>query len=370
MKQAERERQPTCARVAPAMRDSEKGPPLSVILPVYNCEKYVRECLESLQSQTLEGIEVIVVNDGSTDSTSSICRSYRERWPGLRLIEKQNGGLGSARNAGLSVATGEYVGFVDSDDWVEATMYGRLYEIAKTHDCDIVLCSAYRNWSEKLPAQFRGGLFDRRQIREEIFPRLLGVLSERSGRSVLRWSNWVRIYRRRLVERCGIRFGEAFRRSQDLPFTFECTIQAERYFHLDGEYLYHNRVNPESLSRSYTKNMWELIRPLLQHLRQVVEGYKEFDFRSQMDIRVFQFAIACAENEVKPSNRASLATRLGRIDALFSDPMVQESMERIDPEDMGLRTRTYFAAFRYRLALPVLATALWRYRHQHARTNE
>ena len=101
---------------------------ISVIIPVYNTERHLRRCLDSVLAQTLREIEVICVDDGSTDSSPVILRHYAEKDRRIHLIRKENGGVVSAREAGLKAAVGEYTGFVDSDDWIEPWMYEKLYQ--------------------------------------------------------------------------------------------------------------------------------------------------------------------------------------------------------------------------------------------------
>ena len=111
---------------------------VSVIVPVYNAEDYIEKCLDSLINQSLKDIEIIVVDDGSTDDTYKVVSKYKEK---IKLIKQKNGGVASARNKGLSVAEGEYIAFVDSDDWVELDMFSKLYNKAFENDYDAVECN-------------------------------------------------------------------------------------------------------------------------------------------------------------------------------------------------------------------------------------
>lgn len=115
---------------------------VSVVVPVYNVEKYLEECLESLIAQTLSDIEIILVDDGSTDSSGGICDQYANRCANVRVIHKVNGGLGSARNAGFDDAIGKYVYFIDSDDYLDINALEVLYEEAEKNDLDILMFSA------------------------------------------------------------------------------------------------------------------------------------------------------------------------------------------------------------------------------------
>ena len=122
-----------------------KEPLISVSVPVYNAEKYLRQCLDSLLNQTLRDIEIVVVNDGSTDGSEAICREYAERDSRVVLICKENGGLAAARQTALEASKGLYFCACDADDWVEPDMYERLYKKAVETDADIVMCDY---WSE------------------------------------------------------------------------------------------------------------------------------------------------------------------------------------------------------------------------------
>ena len=115
-------------------------PKLSVIVPVYNVEKYLSRCLASLINQTLDNIEIIIVNDGSTDKSDEIIREYKKANNNIIYVTKENGGLSSARNFGLIYATGEYIAFLDSDDYVDRNIYKKMYEKAKETNSDYVEC--------------------------------------------------------------------------------------------------------------------------------------------------------------------------------------------------------------------------------------
>lgn len=167
---------------------------VSVIVPVYNVEKYLPKCLESLVSQTLPEIEIIVVNDGSPDRSQEIIDQFCEKYPDkVRGFIKENGGLGDARNYGLHYARGEYIGFVDSDDWVDEKMFQTLYETAKREDDDIVICDFVEindGWTQgKVSYGYRG---DRTAYPIEKYMFLLNSMNPAVA--------WNKIYRRSLFD--------------------------------------------------------------------------------------------------------------------------------------------------------------------------
>ena len=127
----------------------ELEPKISVIVPAFNTEKYLRRCVDSILQQSYENIEIILVDDGSTDCSGMICDNYQKRDSRIRVIHKENGGLSDARNYGLNIASGEYVGFVDSDDWIDKDYYRTLVSIAIKSNADIVSGKYFRTKKEK-----------------------------------------------------------------------------------------------------------------------------------------------------------------------------------------------------------------------------
>ncbi len=114
---------------------------VSVIVPVYNTKKYLERCMDALVNQTLEEIEIVAVNDGSTDDSLQMLKEYEEKYPDkVRVLSKENGGQATARNLGIRECTGEYIGFADSDDCIDRTMFEKMYRLAKEKDCDLVEC--------------------------------------------------------------------------------------------------------------------------------------------------------------------------------------------------------------------------------------
>ena len=130
-------------------KNSTMSPVVSVIIPVYNVERYMDKCIESVQNQTLKNIEIILVDDGSTDSSGDKCDLYLSD-KRVRVIHKKNGGLSEARNAGVEVATAQYIGFVDSDDYIETDMYEVLYKRITETESDIAFCGIYSCYTDRV----------------------------------------------------------------------------------------------------------------------------------------------------------------------------------------------------------------------------
>lgn len=134
-------------------------PKISIIVPIYNSEKYLVKCIESIQKQTYINIEIILVNDGSYDKSIIICEKYAEYDERIIVVNKENGGVSSARNRGLDIATGDFIGFVDSDDLIDAEMYERLITASLKNDADIVECG-YSRMDNNYEVTMKNPLYD------------------------------------------------------------------------------------------------------------------------------------------------------------------------------------------------------------------
>ena len=181
-------------------------PLFSFIIPIYNTDLYLNTCIDSLISQKSFNLEIILVDDGSTDKSPAICDHYKSEFPFIKVIHKKNEGLGNARNSGLDLATGHYISFIDSDDWLSPHMVGKLKEILQNNQAELlefgllqVEMSGKRK-GLKLP-RIREGRYYRHEIIGKILPNFLSDKGERIANSVCN-----HIYRRDIIEKNGLRF--------------------------------------------------------------------------------------------------------------------------------------------------------------------
>ncbi|MCY8472176.1 glycosyltransferase [Bacillus halotolerans] len=217
-------------------------PLVSIIVPMYKVEPFIEECINSLLAQTLTDIEIILVNDGTPDRSGEMAEAYAKRDERVQVIHKKNGGLSSARNAGIKAARGTYIGFVDGDDYVSPAMFQRLAEEAEQHWLDIAGCGFYKQFEDKrvyVPPQLETG---RMLTKADI-----AVQLQRAHETRFIWYVWRYVYRRELLERANLWFDEDIRFAEDSPFNLSAFYEAERVKMLDeGLYIY--RENPNSLT--------------------------------------------------------------------------------------------------------------------------
>ena len=175
---------------------------ISVIVPVYKVENYLRQCLDSLAAQTLDDIEVIIVDDGSPDGCPAICDEYAAKDAHMKVIHKENGGLLSARKAGFAASRGDYIGFVDGDDWVESDTFLNMYKAVCEHSPDMVLSDFlcdYGDCIEPSDQCFEEGFYDRARLESEIFPKML--FDGRFYRFGVNPNCWSKLVKRELIEK-------------------------------------------------------------------------------------------------------------------------------------------------------------------------
>ena len=192
---------------------------ISVIVPVYNVEKYLPKCVDSILNQTYRNLEVILVDDGTPDASGAICDAYAQRDPRVKVIHKENGGLSSARNAGIDIARGEYFGFVDSDDWIEPETYESLLELALKYQVKLV-CGGRYNVNDATGERTDG-----------ICPTVEEVISgEELVSRIFLWDNidsaaWDKLYHRSLFREIRYPFGKIV---EDVPTTYRIALDAGR----------------------------------------------------------------------------------------------------------------------------------------------
>lgn len=219
------------------------SPKVSVIIPVYNVEKYLQQCLLSVMHQTLEEIEIICVNDGSTDSSGEILEYYAQKDTRIEVITTVNKGYGHAMNTGLNIAEGEYIGIVEPDDYVDIQMFEYLYDTAKIQDADIVKSDFYRFTKGEENIQF---FLQKVANTKCAYHRLIQPENEMECfRNIV--NIWCGIYRREMIEKSQVWFNEtpgaAF---QDNGFWFQTLCYCRNIYYVDIPFYMNRRDNPDS----------------------------------------------------------------------------------------------------------------------------
>ena len=227
-------------------------PKVSIVIPTYNVENYLHECMKSVVNQTLRDIEIICINDGSTDGSLEILRKYADRDERVILIDKKNEGYGVGMNTGMDIATGEYIGIVEPDDFVPLTMYEDLYNIAKENELDFVKADFYRFTRDERTGKLNL-VYNRLDSSGENYNQVICPF-EKPYVTKFIMNTWSGIYRRKFIEEHRIRHnttpGAAF---QDNGFFWQTFMYAKRCMFLDRPYYMNRRDNPNSSVKNKEK---------------------------------------------------------------------------------------------------------------------
>lgn len=218
---------------------------LSIIIPVYNVEKYLCQCLDSIVNQTYKDLEIIIVNDGSTDNSLSIIKEYAALDNRIKLVDKENGGLVSAYTMGFKYATGEYITFVDSDDWCELDMYSQMMPKFSEYNIDLVICAYDRvreGESNKVDLGISEGLYS---DKEKFYYRI--------NQKFISAARWNKILKKTLLTEIINNLDKTVNFSEDTMLTIPYMQKAGKYYYLDSV-LYHYRVVNNSISFRFNKN--------------------------------------------------------------------------------------------------------------------
>lgn len=250
---------------------------VSIIIPTYNVEMYLVECMESVIHQTLKDIEIICINDGSTDGSLEILKSYAQKDDRIVLVDKENGGYGIAMNIGLEKATGEYIGIVEPDDFVKLDMYESLYQIAKDNDLDFVKADFYR--FKRTDEDDMNMVYNRLSKNPEDYNK---VFNPSEDTEAIRYimNTWSGIYKKGFIEKHHIRHNETPGASfQDNGFWFQTFIFATRAMIVDKPYYMNRRDNPNSSvhnrEKVYCMNIeYDHIRDILMEHPELWERFK------------------------------------------------------------------------------------------------
>lgn len=302
-------------------------PEVSIVVPVYNTEKYLRQCIDSLTSQTLEKIEIIIVDDGSKEECAVLCDQLAKTDARIKVVHKMNAGLGYARNSGIEASSGEYIGFVDSDDYVDSAMFESLYKAAVRNDADLVLSGVSfvgGNTFSKSGDYVEKNYFHKETVFEKgdmktLLLGVVGALPEEPDDSRYGVSVCKNIFKRSvLTDRKVEFFSEREIISEDTLFMVDYIKCAEKAVGIPGAF-YRYRRNDESLSKSYKIDRFEKTMIFLTELEKHMEDVlKTEEYKLYLDRLIQGYGRILCSQEImyardKKIKYKALRERLGKI---------------------------------------------------------
>lgn len=316
---------------------------LSIIIPVYNVEQYLSACVESVIHQTEKDYEIILVDDGSTDTSGRLCDSFAEQDHRIRVLHKPNGGLISAWKAGVKIATGEYVGFVDSDDWVEPDMFSALLETIERDKSDMVTCGLVKDYSDgRKQAVYNSipsGVYDRERIITEIYPVLLR--GNRYSRGIL-INRVTKLFRREMLADILPELSDDVSIGEDLLTTFRFLLTAQKVSILQQYTPYHYRINDQSMIKRYSDGKYEKIELLRKEMLSF--DSPDYDFGVQINTDFVRLMLTQMDDEVLFSGKAYGQLRKS-IQQRFGCGNFQDIVKQSEVSQLGFKYRLFLRLF-------------------------
>lgn len=258
------------------------SPEISIIIPVYNVEKYLRSCLESILQQSFHDWECILINDGSSDKSGQICDTYCQLDSRFKVIHKVNGGVSSARNEGLNIAKGDWVCFVDSDDRIEGDSLEYMISLNKEKGCDVSICTLVK---DDLP-QFGVKVLKEREKNELIWSCLTYRTQKYASKGLLVDGPCAKLFRMSIIKDYNIKYVDGLCKSEDALFAAEFYHHARRVV-FDSYPVYHYTLNPNSICHTYNKSHICMLAALLDLEQEFVDRYysNEQEFENVVKMR-------------------------------------------------------------------------------------
>lgn len=272
------------------MRDRLEMLKLSVIVPVYKAEQYLKRCVDSILAQDYKNIELILVDDGSPDDSPDICEQYKMVDERVKVLHQNNSGVAVARNNGMKIATGDYITFVDSDDYIDKEMYVSMFEIIEQYQCEIVMCDCVKEFethTELYTHNIRGGYYNKSELKKEYYPHLLMMENMEYPATI---SNWLLVFKNKKRENNFlIEYEQGIRYSEDLLFGARLMRQAESFYYMKGEAYYHYCMNLDSVTHKFVPDKWNDYQKLHEKIEELFGNDEEYNFHRQVDMCLLFF---------------------------------------------------------------------------------
>lgn len=319
---------------------------LSIIVPVYNIEQFLEKCVDSILAQSFTDFELILVDDGSTDGCGAICDRYADLDSRVLVIHKENGGLVSARKAGLAVASGTYVSYVDGDDWIDRDIYRYMISNAQTYNCDLVMCDVEHEHNKKKIRNFTAetletGYYGREELEEKIFPIMLygGTFYYFGIYPVI----WNKLFRRDMLISHQFAVDDNIKTGEDAACVYPYLLEAKSMYFMKDQFLYHYRHSSVQMTASYDNDSFNRFKSLYNFFNR--SNLAKSKYSSQLDFYYANAVKTIISNELRKENTIPFRKKLENITEIIQFSNSQGFVERMNIEDFPTKHRLYFKLF-------------------------
>lgn len=314
-------------------------PHVSVVVPVYNASRFITECIQSVINQTLKDFELILVDDGSTDTSGEICDDFAKKDARITVIHQPNGGQTSARKAGVAKARADYIMLIDADDWLAKNALETLYATATKDKADIVTCDSYfhfKNYKIVAGQPLPAGSFDKQAMMEKVYPKML--YSGRFFYFGIYAAMWNKLFRADILRPNLAAVDNKVKVGEDGLTTYGAFLDAQRVTIIHDR-LYHYRNYNDSITRSYVKEQFKSAQLLIASLRKLSKQKAVYDLTTQIDYYLMYNVRSIFEEEFLYLTNRSLSQRLAYLRTVANDKEVKRVARSLDTTGLNRWSR-------------------------------
>ena len=336
---------------------SQDAPLVTVVVPVYKTEPYLNQCVQTLQSQTFQNIEILLIDDGSPDKCPALCDVYADQDERIRVIHKENGGLSSAREAGIQNASGDYILVVDSDDWIEPDTVASCIEAAQRDNADCVMFGYIRDYPGKsidTPLFDAGFTYDEARSEEKIHRRIVGLVGEelREPQRIDSLSSvCMKLYRTKVARKGRIVSERVVGTSEDTIFNLYA-LDGCRISYINRCFYHYRKTNAQSITTAHKADLAEKWEVMYSVIQEYIDGSGKAEaYRTPFLNRVACGMIGLGLNEI--SSCANLWQKSRRLKAILCKPLYTEAFAQLDTSYCGAKWKLFFLLCQEKAALPL-----------------
>lgn len=318
---------------------------VSVVIPVYNMEKYLARCMDSVLAQTLKELEIILVDDGGSDGSVSMCDDYAKKYENVKVCHKENGGLTSAWKAGSRLAEGNYIGYVDSDDFIEPDMFERLYKEAEGENADIACCGLrhiyeegdHEEWNEQM--EFPEQVFTVETLKEHVFPVLINDGSF-MGRH-LQPNRVTKIVKRELVIKNLSMCDDRVSIGEDFQFSLCMFLDAKKVVIVKDFYPYYYYMNNSSMTMKYDEKYMDKIKIMKENLCRISDSKAAYDLKPQILNDFLCLTVLHVKGGIYKKKKAPYKEHRADMKKICTDPEVVEAMKNYSMPGLSVAEKMF-----------------------------
>ena len=306
---------------------------ISIIVPVYNAEQFLCNCIDSILNQQLKDIEIILVDDGSSDKSGEICDYYAQLDKRVQVLHLENQGASNARNRGIELASGDFIGFVDADDWIDKDMYLDMLDKMIRVNTDVVICSnVIFNGESELYAGFPWedhSVFGNKEIAEQVIPAFLAPMDiEANSQQIVMGSVWKCLFRKEVIRRNKIKFDSQIKYAEDLIFVLQFLSKSKKVLVINAPY-YHYRLdikNKTGITQKYIHDLYFDLKRVNQHIKEILleMGYLE-KMIMHLEWRRISMVLSSINNICKKNSPYNFFQRIQKANFYIADSGFKKS---------------------------------------------